>query len=397
MYTLPQVVYLAILMFACRIPSLRRLDEVTHDARFLANWCRLSRATTETVVCSRQMTHVLGDVDPAALGALRPPLLQGLVRAKRLGAAMVQGHLMIAGDATGLFSSSEYHCAQCLTQHHDDGRVTYLHNVLEMKVLSVTGLALSVLSEPLVNPADGHYAKQDCETKAFHRALPRLQQTFPRQRIVHLLDSLYCNGPVFAAVEGVRHAFLACFKRGSLPTVWDEAQELLARMPENRLTRRMKVDGKWVTREYRWVTDLEHQGRPLSFVQCTETGPDGVHLFAWLTNLAVRADTVEAIAAAGRLRWKIENEGFNEQKTGYELEHFCDCTRFAVMYALYQVLQIAHLFMQLLAKSDLLEPVGTLTFLAALLQEGLRTQELPEALFAPTRPRMQIRFAHAPP
>jgi len=44
------------------------------------------------------------------------------------------------------------------------------------------------------------------------------------------------------------------------------------------------------------------------------------------------------------------------------------------MFALYLLLQLAHAFMQLLARSNLIEPVRTLTFLAQLLLESLRNQ-----------------------
>ena len=47
--------------------------------------------------------------------------------------------------------------------------------------------------------------------------------------------------------------------------------------------------------------------------------------FAWLTNFNVDRDNVIIIARGGRTRWTIENEGFNEQKTGYESERFRDC------------------------------------------------------------------------
>lgn len=395
-YSPGQVVCTALLMFACRLPSLRALDRVTDDRRFWANWCTLSRAQTPAVICSRQMTNVLGVLDPDELGALRPRMVKALVRAKRLPDAYLLGHLMVASDGTGVFSSGEYHCPRCLTQRHADGSMTYLHNVLEAKVVTRGGLALSVLSEPLVNPQDGGYDKQDCESKAFHRLLPRLKQAFARQPLVHLLDSLYCNGPVFQAVEARGHRFVANFKPGSIPTVYAEALELLKLEPHNRLTQTLGSPAHRVTREYAWVGGLEYQGLTLCFLMCRETRDGKTTTFAWLTDLPLERDTVIEVADAGRLRWTIENEGFNEQKTGYELEHFCDCQSYDVMLALYLVLQIAHALMQLLAKSDLLDPVPTLTFLAALLLEALRNQPLPEALFAPDLSPFQIHFARGP-
>lgn len=382
-------------MFACRIPSLRRLDLVTDDARFRDNWCVFTRARSETVVCSRQMTNVLAALDREQVSALRPEFLKTLIRHKQVPDLYLLGHVMMGADGTGIFSSSEFHCAQCLTQKHQDGSVTYLHNVLEIKALGRDGMALSVLTEPLLNPEDGRYDKQDCETKAFRRALPRLKETFPRLPIVHLLDSLYCQGPIFHAIETCHHKFVCCFKRGTIPTLYDEALELRKLEPQNRITRAITREGHRIVQVYTWVNDLEYQGLRLQFAMCEETVDDKTTTFAFLTNVAVTHDTVEPIAQGGRQRWTIE-EGFNEQKTGYELEHFCDCHDLNTMLCLYYLLQIGHLFMQLLVRSHLVEGVTHLAFLAALLLEALRNLPLPEDLFDPHRPRGQIRFARAP-
>ena len=43
---------------------------------------------------------------------------------------------MVVGDGTGIFSSSQFHCERGLTQEHKDGAKTYLHNVLEAKVVT---------------------------------------------------------------------------------------------------------------------------------------------------------------------------------------------------------------------------------------------------------------------
>ncbi len=396
LYPMRQVLTLAVLMFACRTRSLRALDEVSQDARFRDNWCVLSRARTETVICSRQMTNVLAAMDPEEIAALRPRLIKTLHRQKQLAGALLLGHMMMASDGTGIFASSEFHCDQCLTQEHQDGSKTYLHNVLEVKVVTWSGLALSVMTEMQLNPAHGKYDKQDCESKAFKRMLPRLKEEFPQQRIAHLLDAGYCNAPAFEAIEAVKHKFVCCFKPGSIPTLYEEALTLCALNPQNRIVQTLGPKRRQVVREFTWVSDLEYQGLKLGFVMCRETVGEKTTTFAWLTNFSVDRDNVITIAEGGRKRWTIENEGFNVQKTGYELEHFCDCKDLEVMTCLYLLLQIAHLFMQLLARSNLIEPVSTLTFLAQLLLEALRNLPLPDDLFAPRQPRFQIRFARAP-
>ena len=73
-----------------------------------------------------------------------------------------------------------------------------------------------------------------------------------------------------------------------------------------------------------------------------------------MTNLAVNRDCVIAIAdQVGRLRVKIENEGFNVQKnSGLNLEHvFSQNWDHAKAY--YYLLQLGHLLMQLLHHNSL--------------------------------------------
>jgi hypothetical protein len=392
-YSMAQVLTLGILMFACRLRGLRALDRVSHDAVFRDNWNALSGACTETVMCSRQMTNVLAVIDPEEVARLRVRMIRGLQRAKRIPRAQLLGHMMAASDGTGVFASSEPHCSRCLVQNHADGSKTYLHNVLETKVVTWDGLALSLLTEPLLNPEDGRYDKQDCETKAFKRMLPGLKEEFPRQPIVHLLDALYAQGPCLKAIDALGHKVICGFKPGCIPTLYEEALELKKLVPDNRVV--LTRNGERLV--YTWVNGLAYNGLRLDFVMCERTRNGKTTLFTFLTNFHVTQGNVEIIAEGGRLRWTIENEGFNEQKTGYALEHFCDCNSFEVMYALYLLLQIAHACMQLLARSSLIKSTRNLAHLAHLLLEALRNQRLTGDPFVHRGPPFQIRFSAQSP
>ncbi len=58
-------------------------------------------------------------------------------------------------------------------------------------------------------------------------------------------------------------------------------------------------------------------------------------------------------AYTGRLRWKIENEGFNTQKNlGYNLKHKYSRVSWLAAKNYYQCLQIGHLLNQLLELSS---------------------------------------------
>lgn len=385
-------------MFACRVSSRRELDRVSDNAHFRDNLCLFSGVQTETVMVSEQMINVFKQLDVDELAAIQPALIRTLIKDKRLQDAYVLGYLAVCSDGTGIFSSSKRHCDECLTQKHKDGTITYMHNMLEAKVLSANGMALSLMSEPIKNPAHGSYDKQDCETNAFKRLAPRIKEAFPRQPFVHLLDSLYAQGPIFELLAEAKHQFICCFKHGSIPTLYDDAFELLKLHSENKLAVRTKVSGKGDVRQtFRWLDNLQYKGMTLGFVLCEEIDKQGdVTVYAWLTSFTVTRQNVQEIARAGRMRWKIENEGFNEQKIGYEMEHFCNCNDFNVMLCLYLILQIAHMFMQLLAKSNLFdEPIQVLKHLAYLLLESLRNHVLPEAVPDQDLQPIQIRFAKA--
>jgi len=70
--------------------------------------------------------------------------------------------------------------------------------------------------------------------------------------------------------------------------------------------------------------------------------------FVYLTSEEVDRSTVVKYVAAGRLRQKIENEGFNTQNTGgYEREHKFSRVSLTATKNYYQCMQIAHLINQL--------------------------------------------------
>ncbi len=70
-----------------------------------------------------------------------------------------------------------------------------------------------------------------------------------------------------------------------------------------------------------------------------------------ITDVEVNKTSVSKVSQAGRMRWKIENEGFNNQKNGgYNLQHKFSRTNFNASKNYYQLLQIADIINQLVYK-----------------------------------------------
>ena len=185
-----------------------------------------------------------------------------------------------------------------------------------------------------------------------------------------------------------------------MPERFTEAMALIELSPENR-----RVLHRGDARQaYRWVNALDIGEETANVLECVETRPSGeVTRFVWATSLELDRENVAKVAnKGGRLRWKIENEGFNEQKNGgYELEHAYSTNETAAK-NYYILLQIAQLIEQLVRMGSLLARelgagvralFGGVRKFAEYLRESLRIFVIPGDAFDPdAAARIQIRF-----
>ena len=222
------------------------------------------------------------------------------------------------------------------------------------------------------------------------------------------LDGLVAGGPTFALCKKLGLAFLIVLKDHDLPSVNEEFAALQDLQPENHLLFRTGKNAQ-VHQEFRWVDDISYldsakQEHALSVLQCLETKPAAkgqpkTTKFKWVTGVRLSPHNVIPLANdGGRIRWKIENEGFNVQKNGgYALEH-AYTNNYTSAKIFYFLLQIAHLLAQLLYKGGLLRAalrasLGSAKNLAWLLLEAWRNAPLTkETLAALRNTRCQIRF-----
>ena len=273
-------------------------------------------------------------------------------------------YYLVAVDATGVMNFEKRHCPHCLTKKSKTGKITYFHYVLEAKLITPGGHAISLASEWIENP-EGEFDKQDCERKAFIRLAGKLKKQYPRLLICILADGLYPYENAFKICEDNGWKFIFVLKDNSLKTVREDLTLTLRRTPAAAYFTAEK--GWRITDEYRFQTGIEyHEKYTLNWVQCIETRskmkqkgtttpltqPE-ISKFEYVTNIEPDRENVRTIACAGRLRWKIENEGFNTQKCGdYELEHKYCLKSYNGLKNYYTLLQIAHAINQLMEKGN---------------------------------------------
>jgi len=235
--------------------------------------------------------------------------------------------------------------------------------VLEAKLVTPDGFAIPLFTEFVENT--GNNSKQDCELKAFYRMAEKIKANFPRLPILLTIDGLFACGPVFEVCKEHGWKCMVVLKDGSLPTVNQEFRSLLPLQPENRLTFRCSNGKLRVEQRLQWIDDIGYsdtrdRGHIVDVIECAESQEDthGVvskTTYRWVTNMKVSHRNVVKLAnEGGRIRWKVENEGFNVQKNGgYGLEHAytSNSTSAKIFYFL---LQIAHMVAQLLDRGNLL-------------------------------------------
>ena len=302
--------------------------------------------------------EVLRELPPGELEALKAHLVSGLLEQKILRKFRFLGKFyLVAVDATGLATFKHRHCEHCLTKTSSKtGVATYFHYVLEAKIVTSAGLSISLCSEFIENGPGGDYEKQDCEQKAFVRLAAKLKQYFPRLPICILGDGLYPNNTVFDICGKNNWLFIITLKDGSLKTFQQEVFLLKGTAQKKSVCKADKTSR--TTLGYEYLNQVEYDRRYFSWVECHETilDPKGNVLskqrFTYITNISQNLDNVVQTADSGRLRWKIENEGFNAQKNqGYELEHKFSRKSFIAMQNYYQCLQIAHMINQLVERT----------------------------------------------
>lgn len=341
-------------------------------------------------------------VDENEVAAIPTWMTERLIRSKVLYPYRLQDeYFVIAIDGSWVLSFDHRHCDTCLTRVSGE-KTTYYHPVLEAKLVTANGFAFSVMTEFIEN-ADPNAFKQDCEWKAFLRLAPRLKARFPKLRICLALDGLFAAGDIFAICEQNDWRYFISLKDNDMSSVNEEFAYLSKLEKENCLT---FLTGKKaeIRQEFSWVNGIEYvdtkkRTHLVNVVQCLQENGSTKTKFKWLSDFTfTKNNVIHLCNGGGRLRWLIENQGFNTQKNGgYALEHpySQDPVGFKVFY---YIMQIAHLLFQLYEKGSLFKKsfpkgVGSLKNLAFRILEAWRnTRITPEHLHAITEAQFQIRF-----
>lgn len=358
-YQLSELLTGCVAMYLLRETSRNALNNDRKEAGFKENYFKVFGQRLPHMDTVEDVLRLLKDDE---LENLKTVLVAGLIEHKVLNRFKLLGkHYMVAIDGTGINSyDHDNETNTRLKKTSKNGKVTYYEQVLEAKLVTSSGLAISLASEWLCNSAGNN--KQDCELAGFKRLAKKLKASFPRLPMCLLADGLYPNQSFMDICQNNGWAYIVVLKDDSLKTLQEDISDI-----ENKHRCQLEcttVEAKgqvYTTQKCQWInTPLTYKGHTVYWFSCTETItrydahkqplPEQTDptTFVWLSSLPVTQTNVRQLAAAGRNRWTIENEGFNTQKNGgFCLGHKFARTNTTSYRNYYQCLQLAHLISQL--------------------------------------------------
>ena len=306
----------------------------------------------------------LRKLDVSELEKIRDYMIRELFKKRSLEKyRLLDKNWCIAIDGSQLFSFKEKHCEHCLKKEHknkDTGeieRITYYHTVLEAKLI-LGNMTFSILTEFVENENES-VSKQDCEINAAKRLMKKLKYKFRKLNICILGDSLYACEPIYKLCAEYKWKFIFRFKEGRAKTLWEEIQTIKG-IENNEKTSTLTYKSDALDWKLTYINEVSYKNMSINTVDFTETiykkskdtntseKTKTSKNFVFVTNIQITKRNAFKIVVAGRSRWKIENEGFNNQKNiRYDIEHAC-CLDYKAMKNHYLLVQISDILRQLL-------------------------------------------------
>jgi len=318
-FSLPDTLMAGLALFALKDPSLlafcRRV--VDHNLRSVFG--------LQAIPSDTQFRQVLDDVEPDHVRPVFTDFFRQLQRGKVLeDYVYLEGCYLVALDGVEYFCSRKVHCRHCMTRKHNNGEVSYYHQLLGAAIVHPDFHEVIPLAPEPIQRQDGH-KKNDCERNAARRWLERFREDHPRLDIIVIEDALSSNAPHIRDLKKARCHFILGVKPGDHAHLFEQVRQ---REQAGKVGVLEVVDADTrITRRYVFVHGVSineaNQEVLVNFLRYEEIDAQGERkVWTWVTDLTLTKGNVERVARAGRARWKIENETFNTLKNqGYHFEH----------------------------------------------------------------------------
>ena len=319
-FSLPDVLMSGLAVFGLKYPSLLKFDEHRNEERVRTNLRNLYGVIQAP--CDTQLRTVLDEVSPAELRWPFISIHQQLQSQKIVEAYRYLGSFLVTLDGTGQFSSSKVNCLDCCEKHHRNGEIEYYHQLLGAAMVHPDKSQVLPLFPEAITYQDGA-TKNDCESNASKRLLPKLREAFPNLPMIVVEDSLSANSPHIKLLKELGFSYIIVVKPDAQAALFEAVQN---RLCAGQVEEFEELGKDGVLRGYRFTNAIplnkSHPDVLVNYLEYWEIRKGKEHNFSWITDIHLTQANVYFVMRGGRARWKIENEIFNTLKNqGYHLEH----------------------------------------------------------------------------
>jgi hypothetical protein len=312
----------AFAMFSLKDPSL-----LAFEKRWTARDHNLhSLYRIGTIPSDTTMREILDTISPMKLRPAFRTVFTQLQRGKVLEEMTVlDGHLLLALDGTGYFSSEKLHSEFCLEKTDSrTGKTTYYLQMMGAALVHPDFKEVIPLAPEPICREDGT-TKNDCERNAAKRFLEKLRTEHPHLKIIVTEDALSPNAPHIEILQRLNLRFILGVKPGDHAFLFQKADEAATNGHSVEFDLPDPCDPDKL-HYFRYVNNLPlnkpHPELRVNLLEYWQDTSKGVLRLSWITDFAITRENAFTIMRAGRARWKIENETFNTLKNqGYHLEH----------------------------------------------------------------------------
>ena len=345
-YNIKTLILTKLFALLCGITSMNEINSNFNKETAIDNLSKICNQELDEVPDWQTIQDVIEELSIDEIRNIRKYMVKALIRSKMFDKYKYNDAFQLLVDATGISSHNYNLNGNCITKKSKNGVIKYYKQVLEAKIV-VGNIVISIDTEWIENEDMlTEKKKQDCEINAFKRMAPRIKKEYPKLKFIVTGDALYATSPMIDICKNNKWNYIFNLKAKRLKQVYEEFEDDI------------KYINETTKDNYYLSCGIKFKNHIFNVIRYEEKrlvkGKEQLVTFNYITDLKVNDYRIEEIVTMGRRRWKIENEGFNEQKNGtFKISHLCSRNENALKIH-YYLIQIAHIIRQLLDNGSIL-------------------------------------------
>ena len=349
-----------ILAFCSSYQSMNKIGRDFNSDIVISNINNILKTNYVELPHKDTLINIISGIKFEELEKIQTKIVKTLIRFKMLDKYRFNGAFYIVIDGTGLYSTKVNLGEQTITKVYNKGEeneyTLYSYYALEAKLVC-GNMTFSFATEFVENETytdnDGNtyrkFDKQDCELKASYRLLEKIKQRFPKLPIIIGGDALYLGKPFLELCDKYKFDFIIRYKETDAPTIKRNFDEIKIIDGDYQYQNEI-IFGELKNKDFYTLNAISYDEKSIN----EETGEETITNFSFVASLEITSKNKEEIILLGRRRWKIENNGFKEQKSDVlNIKHIytksCNGTK-----NLYLLIQFAHIILNLLNYGNIL-------------------------------------------